>query len=104
MKSFVIGFTLCLGLTAVRGETNGQLENNLVSWQWHLADGKIQSSRLEDKAGGTSLACTGECFSVVWGDGTTLKVSVLDLRVLPKPFPLAAGGGAAAAPRHFPGS
>src|ERR1035437_8100012 len=104
MKSLVIGLTLCLGLTAVRGETNGQLENNLVSWQWHLANGKIQFSRLADKVEGTSLTCTGECFRVILADGAILKASDFELQGLPQTIPLIAEPGASTAARHFPGS
>jgi hypothetical protein len=56
------------------------LENDVLSCQWDITEGRLKLDRLVDKLAGTTIdAGEGKCFQLVLGDGRVLKSS--DMRI-----------------------
>ncbi len=56
------------------------LENDVLSCQWDITEGRLKLDRLVDKLAGSAIdAGEGECFQLVLGDGRVLKAS--DMRI-----------------------
>jgi hypothetical protein len=103
MNKIIVATALAMQwLSIYAAEYKGQFANNAITWRWDLSSGKL-ASVLNNKISGTSLNINSECFQLVLGDGSTVKVSELKLVNAPRTVKLPAEPASPTAACQFAG-
>ena len=87
---------------AGHAEDQGILEDSALAWRWTMAGGHLSAS-LENKADGTRLAFSGECFQLQLGDGRVIKATDFQREGVPHTEQLSAEPASPNVARHFAG-
>jgi len=87
---------------AVRAEDQGILEDQALAWRWNLAGNHLSAS-LENKADGTRLELSGECFQLLLGDSRVVKAADFQPEGAPHTETLPAEPASPNVARHFAG-
>jgi len=87
---------------AGRAEDQGILEDQALAWRWNVAGGHL-SATLVNKADGTRLELSGECFELQLGDGRVVKAADFKPEGVPHTETLPAEPASPNVARHFAG-
>lgn len=103
LRGLIVSFTLTVAAATGVAQLTGELDNNFLTFNWHVINGIFQSNSVEDKLDGRTIALPGDCFQVALGDGTILKSSNLKLLLPPKLEPLSVDKASPVAAMHDSG-